>query len=248
MPLRRVRPRPEVVGTASRRKTGASVGELLLALAFVLLSTCAGQDGAVRTNTLPLCAPQCRILPDGHPPEHPECMESADCGERAHAVRMMCIAGYVCEPACADHWADCNKDYRDGCETPSEDGRCEGDETIATDPVAAISCMRESSLPGPYDCNHFTSAADDGTSALDKCYQRVLRAQPGAEGTVDFAVTVASDGHVTEIVFLASESSNAALQACARSAISDLLVRSGTSAQIAATYPVRAVFVAGSDN
>ena len=157
----------------------------------------------------------------------------------------MCIAGYVCQPACAEHWADCNKDYRDGCETPSEDGRCEGDAVVVSDPLASITCMRESSLPDPYDCDVFSAAARAATAGLDECYRRALQVHPGVEDAVDFAVTVAPDGQVSKVAFLASESSIPALHECARSSIEGLRVHSDGTAQIAATYPVRAVFVAG---
>ena len=212
------------------------------ALVCVLLS-CAVSDGSMRGTTAAACGPNCQVLPDGRPPADPECLESADCGQRPNTQRMMCIAGYVCEPACAAQWADCNKDYRDGCETPSEDGRCIGDEAFATDPLVFLSCVRESSLSQHYDCDLLTPATHAPTKALDACYRRVLREQPHAEDTVDFAVTVNSDGHVSEVKLLASESTNAALQACVRHAIEDLHVVSDGTAQVGATYPVRAVFV-----
>jgi hypothetical protein len=156
---------------------------------------------------------------------------------------MMCIAGYVCEPACSAQWADCNKDYRDGCETPSDDGRCKGEEAFATEPLTSLSCMRESSLLAHYDCDLFRAATHAPADALDACYLGALQKEPGVEDTVDFAVTVSADGHVSKVELLASESSNAALQECARSAIQDLLVLSDGTAQIATTYPVRAVFI-----
>jgi len=215
----------------------------LCVLAYLLVLSCAATDGPMRATTVTSCARDCRILPDGHPPEHPECRESADCGERPNTQRMMCIAGYVCEPACSAEWADCNKDYRDGCETPSDDGRCKGDEAIATEPLTSLTCMRESSLLGDYDCDLFRAATRAPTDALDACYLAALQTEPGAEDTVDFAVTVTTDGRVSKIELLASESSNAALQDCARSAIQAFLVRSDGTAQIATTYPVRAVFV-----
>lgn len=231
--------------TSVRRKSSSLVRAACCALACGLLSTCATTDGPGRATTLQRCGPNCRVLPDGRLPPHPECLESADCGERPHAVRTMCIAGYVCEAACAEHWADCNKDYRDGCETPSRDGRCEGDEVFVSDPLASIGCVRESSLPEPYDCDLFTSSARESTDALDECYNRALRTQPGVEGALDFAVTVAPDGHVSKIVFLGPESSNSALRECAQAAIRDSRGQDGSAAQISATYPVRAVFVAG---
>ena len=157
---------------------------------------------------------------------------------------MMCIAGYVCEPVCADHWADCNKDYRDGCETPSEDGRCAGDEARATDPLASIDCMRESSLSEPYDCDVFAAAEEAATAALAACYHRVLQAQPRAEDVVDYAVTVEPSGSVSTITKLGAESSNSALEDCARSAIQAVRLRNDGTARVAVTYPVRAVFVA----
>jgi hypothetical protein len=215
----------------------------LCVFACVLVFSCAATDGPIRATTVSTCGRDCRILPDGHPPEHPECLESADCGERPNTERMMCIAGYVCEPACSAQWADCNKDYRDGCETPSDDGRCKGEEAFATEPLTSLSCIRESSLLGHYDCDLFRAATRAPADALDACYLGALQTQPGVEDTVDFAVTVTADGHVSKIELLASESSNAALQDCARSAIQAFLVLSDGTAQIATTYPVRAVFI-----
>jgi hypothetical protein len=107
---------------------------------------------------------------------------------------MMCIAGYVCEPACSAQWADCNKDYRDGCETPSDDGRCKGEEAFATEPLTSLSCMRESSLLAHYDCDLFRAATRAPADALDACYLGALQTEPGVEDTVDFAVTVSADG------------------------------------------------------
>lgn len=229
--------------SAARANISALIHSARGALACVLMSTCAAMDGSVQATTTPTCGPNCRVLPDGHPPEHPECRESADCGERPNTQRTMCIAGHVCEPACAARWADCNRDYRDACETPSKDGRCKGDEAFVTDPLVFLSCVRESSLSEHCDCDLLTPATHAPAKALDACYRRVLSGQPGAEDTIDFAVTVNSDGRVSEVKLLASESTNAALQACARDAIEDLHVRSDKSAQVGATYPVRAVFV-----
>ncbi|MEY4577588.1 MAG: hypothetical protein RL701_2291 [Pseudomonadota bacterium] len=63
----------------------------------------------------------------------------------------MCISGGLCATVCSDHWADCNHDYTDGCETASDEGRCNADEVLASDPVADITCQRESSFSEPYD-------------------------------------------------------------------------------------------------
>ena len=214
-------------------------------LGLILLWTCAGQDSHSQPTTVRSCGPNCRVLPDGIPRGKPQCTQSADCGQRPHTQRMMCIAGGVCETACVEGWANCNKDYRDGCETPSSDGRCEGDEEASSEPLASIHCQLESSIGEPYDCTQIRLVEAAASDVLGECYQRVLREQGGVEDVVDFAVTVAADGHVDSVVMLHSESSNAALHACARDVIKALQVKSAQSTTI---YPIRAVFTSGMAN
>ena len=195
-----------------RYKSRAPLQAVGYVLGLIFLWTCAGQDTRSQPTTMRSCGPNCRVLPDGIPRGQPECTESADCGERAHTQRMMCIAGGVCETACVEGWANCNEDYRDGCESPSSDGRCEGDQEARSEPLASIHCQLESPIRDPYDCKPFRFVEAAASDALGDCYQHVLHEQPGAEDVVDFAVTVAAHGHVDSVVLLHSESSNAALR------------------------------------
>lgn len=217
-----------------------------LALGSILALACLAECTPTSSQTAPACAPRCRIRVDGTRQEPVQCRESEDCGERPHTQRMMCMEGGLCQTACAEHWADCNKDYRDGCESATDDDQCGRGEPARTDPLASVTCMRESLLSEPYDCNLFEDAADGASEALSACYRRVLSSQPRAEDAFTFAVTVGRDGRVERVALLQSDAANDALQACAFQALSSVHVR-GRAEVIAATYPCRAVFTPGSE-
>ena len=215
-----------------------------LGWAFVvgMVYGCSPRSGPAASDTATTCGRSCRVLPDSRPGPNSDCVESADCGERANTQRMMCIAGGVCEPVCAGNWADCNKDYRDGCEAPSEDGRCPGDADAPSAPLASVNCMRESEQAEPYDCDLFWDAADAASVVLSRCYQVVHRAQPGVEATLTYSVSIAADGCPREIVLRHADESVPALEKCAAEALGTLHLQGGSH-----VYPVRVVFTAGTN-
>lgn len=150
-----------------------------------------------------------------------ECQESLDCGDRPNRANDVHRGG-VYETARLAGWANCNLYYRDGCETHSVDCRCEGDESVVSEPLASIICQPGSSLAEPYDCTRMSPLKAAADEALGECYLRITREQP----------------HAT-VVLLESGSSNAALHACAREATTTLRPLPTESVT---TYAIRAVF------
>jgi len=229
----------------SRSDLGRSMRCLwCLGWAFVIgvVCSCSPKADPAASDTATTCGRSCRRLPDSRPGPYADCVASADCGERANTQRMMCIAGGVCETVCSGNWADCNKEYRDGCEAPSEDGRCPGDADAPSDPLASVNCMRESEQTEPYDCDLFWEAADAASVLLAKCYHVVHRAQPGVESALTYRVTIAADGRPREIVLRHADESAPALEKCANEALGALRLRSGPH-----VYPVKVVFTAGTE-
>lgn len=201
---------------------------LLQSVGCLLIRVCAGQGQD--EHPAGWCGPRCRVLPDGRPTAASECQESRDCGDHR---------GGVCETASLAGWANCNLDYRDGCETHSVDGRCESDESVVSDPLASINCQLELSLAEPYDCTRMSPLKAAADEALGECYQSITREQPHPDHVAERAVTVAADVQVETVVLLESGPSNAALDACAREATTTLR---SLPAESVTTYAIRAVF------
>lgn len=128
----------------------------------------------------------------------PECNVNADCGERAHA-EMTCFHDGSCMPICEAHWADCNHDYTDGCETPTKHPHyCDGDPRIEAEkrPSPDAMFVPVGSPEGPGKMS--PAAFDRGLGVFDvdlmNCYSASLAKRPMLDGAFEFAITVTKSG------------------------------------------------------
>jgi hypothetical protein len=150
---------------------------------------------------MPQCAPPCRILAPDEPTADPrQCVVDADCGARAHADKMLCDHAGYCRPVCADHWGDCNEDYRDGCELQIKHRMyCDGDPRIHEyfPPGVTLHDEGQRAGPGRFDSRSFILELERHIAELKQCYRRAIATAPKLEGDLLYDFTLHETGRIT---------------------------------------------------
>jgi hypothetical protein len=100
-------------------------------------------------------------------------------------------------PICERHWADCNGDPTDGCETATTHPLyCDGDPRIeaAREPVIGFSPSGDPRGPGTFSAAALSRALGRWKPELARCYREVLADVPGVAGLVSYEITIDAGG------------------------------------------------------
>ena len=193
-------------------------------LLAVLLLACGGAARAPVASTRharTACGRDCRIY-RGDQLAVPECHVPEDCGTPPHIQAMQCIAGGRCVPVCQHHWADCDEQFRNGCEQAIADRHyCPGDPRIGavSDPSVSFLVRHDEATGADTSEKLLARSLATQASLLQRCYQAMLARHPELAGESVYRITFSEAGDAKRSERLDSATEDPTLTRCEEHAL-----------------------------
>jgi TonB family protein len=219
---------------------------IFFAFAMIAAEACGSPSASEMRNIYPKNIKP-RLLPRPVIANPLQCKVESDCGVLPHVADVRCLYGY-CLVGCEQYWGNCNKDYRDGCETSiKRPCFCDGDPNINDnfEPSTGFFSDDLGVGPGRFNEHTFARGMDDQLPILDKCYKEALKKNPALGGRLVYKLTLGEDGRITAAL-LDGASGSYELQNCVAKLIKEVYFDPGPVGG-SVTYTYRVIFVKASD-